>query len=164
MSKPYIHALSSAKKFGGTFQDYISIHNLLDISKGACADHRHRVLTHNAFFIGVILEMIPFPNSAPPIDGLYTTIINSDGKHISVRDIGEQHCLEDFGGFIPTLQDYIDHMEMTAWMSNGRGKPNSIKSIKDCKTKLGKSKYIPFDEEEAKKLEEIKLDRTYVAD
>ncbi len=30
MSKPYIHALSSAKKFGGKPEDYLEIHQLMD--------------------------------------------------------------------------------------------------------------------------------------
>ena len=33
MSKPWIHALSSAKRFGGVPEDYIEIHNLMDSSK-----------------------------------------------------------------------------------------------------------------------------------
>ena len=156
MSKPWIHALSSAKKFGGRPEDYLELHNLLDLSKGAVADSRHRVLTHNAFFIGVILERIPFHNSAPPVGGLYTTIINSDGKHISVRDIGEQHCLEDFHGFIPTLQDYTDHMEMTPWMNNGQGQPNSVSRMKKGGSFKTTTKFVPFDEEEKKNLEDIK--------
>ncbi len=153
MSKPWIHALSSAKKHGGKPEDYIEIHSLLDLSKGAVADHRHRVVTHNAFFIGVILEKIPFHNSAPPVGGLYTTIINSDGKHVSVRDIGEQHCLEDFKGFIPTLQDYTDSLTMESWMNNGNGKPNSIISAQ--KKEKTTRKFMPFDMEEAEKMKKL---------
>lgn len=46
MSKPFIHAQSSAKKFGGIWEDYISIHEFLDSSKSVIADNRHRALTH----------------------------------------------------------------------------------------------------------------------
>lgn len=56
--KPHIHAESSAKKFGGKPEDYLDIHNLLDSSKAALCDSRHRVLTHNSWFVGVILEKI----------------------------------------------------------------------------------------------------------
>lgn len=113
MSKPYIHSVSSAKKFGGKPEDYLPIHNLMDLYKSSVADARGRVATHNAFFVGVILEKI-----------FGTTITNSDGKVISVRDIGEQHVLEDYAGkFIPTLQDFIEGMPMEEWMIAGRGNP-----------------------------------------
>ncbi len=31
MAKPWIHAVSSAKKFGGVPEDYFDIHNLMDL-------------------------------------------------------------------------------------------------------------------------------------
>lgn len=113
MSKPYIHCLSSAKKHGGKPDDYLDIHNLMDSSKSAIADNRHRALTHNAWFIGTILERV-----------FGSTRVNSDGRTYSVRDIGEEHILEDYGGrFIPSAQDFIAEMEMKDWMQNGRGTP-----------------------------------------
>jgi len=137
MAKPEIHAKSSAKRFGGTWEDYVEIHKLMDSSKGAIADNRHRVLTHNAWFISEILERIKFVNSTPcKPDGRFYTIVNSDGKEISVREIGEQHVLEDFGmRFIPSAQDYIQEMEMKSWMNNGIGEgPTSFKKIESNKT------------------------------
>jgi hypothetical protein len=137
MAKPEIHAKSSAKRFGGTWEDYVEIHKLMDSSKGAIADNRHRVLTHNAWFISEILERIKFTNSTPcKPDGRFYTIVNSDGKEISVREIGEQHVLEDFGmRFIPSAQDYIQEMEMKSWMNNGIGEgPTSFKKIESNKT------------------------------
>lgn len=108
MAKPIIHAKSSAKRFGGKWEDYIAIHDLMDSSKGAIADNRHRTLTHNSWFISVILEKV-FGHE----------LINSDGRSVSVRDIGEQHILEDFRmKFIPTPQDYLVNMTMQPWMNN----------------------------------------------
>lgn len=121
MSKPWIHSLSSAKRFGGKPEDYIEIHNLMDSSKAAMCDNRHRALTHNAWFIGTILEKI-----------FGVTIANSNGKAVSVRDIGEQHVAEDFKGrFIPSAQDYLAEMEMKEWMNNGRGVPASFQRIEN---------------------------------
>lgn len=123
MSKPWIHAESSAKKFGGKPYDYIEIHNLMDSSKATIADSRHRALTHNAWFIGFILERI-----------FGTTLTNSDGRTISVRDIGEQHVLEDFGNrFIPSAQDYLAEIEFHEWMLSGAGKPPSFAKLNDKK-------------------------------
>jgi hypothetical protein len=115
MAKPWIHSESSAKKFGGKPEDYIEIHNLMDSSKGTIADSRHRALTHNAWFLSMILERI-----------FGVTITNSEGHKVSVRDIGEQHILEDFGGrFIPSAQDYLQEIELQDWMMNGAGAPPS---------------------------------------
>lgn len=114
MRKPYKHAKSSAKKFGGKMEDYIEIHILLDSSKIAFSDNRHRALTHNSWFINHIL---------PKIFG--DTIKNSDGNLVSVIDIAEQHILEDFSSyFIPTAQDYLCSMSKSLWM-NGQGLPPS---------------------------------------
>lgn len=108
MAKPYLHALSSAKKFGGQPEDYIEIHQLMDSSKGVIPDNRHRALTHTSWFLSTILERI-----------FGITITNSDGKIISVRDVGEQHVLEDYGGkFIPTAQDFLQEIPYLSWMQN----------------------------------------------
>lgn len=119
MAKPFIHARSSAKKFGGKPEDYYDIHELMDSSKATMADNRHRALTHHAWFIGFIL---------PKIFG--ETRINSEGKTYSVRDIGEQHVLEDNRGhFIPSAQDYLAEMEFLPWMNNGEGSPPSCAKL-----------------------------------
>ena len=134
MSKPWIHAKNSAKKFGGEPADYMSIHNLMDSSKGAIGDNRHRTLTHNSWFIG----------ADGPLEKIFgPVIINSDGREVSVRDIGEQHILEDFGmKFIPTAQDYLQEMEIKNWMNNGKeGVPSSFKKIEKTKVK----KFINLD-------------------
>lgn len=125
MSKPYIHAVSSARRFGGVPEDYLPIHNLMDSSKGAIADNRHRVLTHTSWFLSEILERI-----------FGVTLTNSAGRIISVRDIGEQHILEDFGGrFIPTPQDYIEKMEFADWMQSGKGVPPSSTKLEEKRAK-----------------------------
>lgn len=113
MAKPWIHAQASAKRYGGKPEDYIAIHNLMDSSKGTIADSRHRALTHNAWFVGTILEQI-----------FGVTLKNSDGMTVSVRDIGEQHVLEDYRmRFIPSAQDFLQEMEVKEWMVAGRGEP-----------------------------------------
>lgn len=116
MAKPWIHALSSARKFGGAPEDYIEIHNFLDSSKGVIADNRHRALTHNSWFLSTILERV-----------FGVTFQNSIGKTISTRDIGEQHVIEDMG-CIPSGQDFLAELEYKTWME-GKGKPPSFEKI-----------------------------------
>lgn len=128
MSKPWIHAKNSARKFGGKPEDYIDIHNLMDSSKGTIGDNRHRCLTHNSWFI----------SADGPLERIFGVIItNSDGKEVSVRDVGEQHILEDFGmRFIPTPQDYLQEMEIKNWMNNDKTSvPSSFQRIEKTKVK-----------------------------
>jgi hypothetical protein len=131
MSKPWIHACSSARKWGGIPEDYLPIHNLMDSSKSALGDNRHRALTHNTWFIGPdgILERV-----------FGVVIRNSEGREVSVRDIGEQHVLEDFGHrFIPSAQDYLEGIEWQPWMNNGReGAPPSHRKVLERKVTVRK--------------------------
>ncbi len=115
MAKPWIHALSSARKFGGKPEDYEPIHSFMDLSKGVLPDNRHRALTHNSWFLSNVLERV---------FGVTITVTLSDGRErqVSVRDVGEQHILEDFGGeYIPTAQDFLQEMEPKHWMNGKRG-------------------------------------------
>ncbi len=117
MSAPLVHAKSSAKRFGGTYTDYMAIHEKMDCSKAYFADNRHRALTHTLFWVREVML---------PIFG--SVMVNSDGKEVSVKDVCEQHILEDFcQKFIPTVQDFLIHMDAQLWMQNGLDVPQSKK-------------------------------------
>ncbi len=49
MPKAWIHAQSSAKRWGGTPEDYIAIHERMDSTKSAHAEVTHRCVFHSAF-------------------------------------------------------------------------------------------------------------------
>ena len=52
------------------------------------------------------------------------TITTSTGRQVSVRDIGEQHVLEDYGNrFIPSAQDFLEGLPVERWMVMGKGVP-----------------------------------------
>jgi hypothetical protein len=106
--KPYLHGLVSVKKWGGKPEDYQEIHDFLDSPKSAHPDMRHRALLHNSF--GCFI--------AERVFGV--NITNSDGKLISVRDIAEQHIIDDMGT-IPTVSQYLDGMPFYDWLG-GRKK------------------------------------------
>src|SRR3990167_6949190 len=112
--KPYIHAQNSVNKFGGSIKDYQPIHDFFDSSKAHFPDMRHRALLHSSFGIYIIERIF----------GTYIT--NSDGKIVQVRDIGEQHVLEDMGGRIPTVQDYLIGMPFYEWLGGTKSKRRSI--------------------------------------
>jgi hypothetical protein len=111
--KPYLHARISAKKFGGIPEDYIEIHDWFDSTKAHIPDARHRLVLHNAYGIflceQVFGEIVQMPNGtfkrAP-----YITI--STDKKVSVRDIAEQHVIDDLG-CIPTLAACFDQAELS---------------------------------------------------
>ena len=103
MAHPYHHALSSAKKWGGTAEDFLPLHSWFDESKMISSDFRHRALRHHAE--GIFM--------AERFFGPVMTI--STGRIIPVRLIGEQHVHEDIG-FIPGFADWIKAIRPEPWM------------------------------------------------
>jgi hypothetical protein len=157
--KPLIHARSSAKKYGGTESDYVQIHNMMDSTKSFIADNRHRAIFHTSagiFYMekmfGIdydkVNELMNKYNLPPQFETDLINLINhnrehgvslknTDGKLVSVRDIAEQHVLEDYKHkFIPTPQDFLQGIPYEDWMQNGNGYPSSCKFIEQkIKTK-----------------------------
>lgn len=116
--KPLLHAKISVKNYGGVVEDYLPIHDFLDSSKITMPDIRHRALLHNSF--GCYL--------AERIFGTYIT--NSNGNDVSVRDIAEEHIAQDMGGRIPTVQDWLKHIDVQPWMKNERRR-KSVERLDD---------------------------------
>jgi hypothetical protein len=104
---PLHHAMSSAKKFGGSVEDYLAIHEWFDESKAHMADFRHRALRHHSE--GIFAAERKFGSF----------IVNSDGKSVPVRFVGEQHVKEDLGR-IPTLSDWLLRIDPAPWMYGQR--------------------------------------------
>src|SRR4051812_16462628 len=123
MAKPIIHARSSARRFGGVAEDYLGIHDLLDSSKSAFPDNRHRALTHNNWFFFIVERIYGHEINLTCTECGFkeSDYIQPDAKRgpcdscrervalaASVRDVCEQHVLEDFGNkYIPTVSDYF---------------------------------------------------------
>lgn len=140
------HAQSSARRYGGTPEDYLPIHDLMDSSKSAFPDNRHRALTHNNWFFFIVERIfgheIPLTCTGgagaiecPVLAGEDFECFNcgGTGKHgtAKTRYICEQHVLEDFGNkYIPTASDYLEGMEFQPWMNNGvEGSPTSHRKL-----------------------------------
>ena len=101
--KPHIHARNSARKYGGRPEDYLPIHDTIDSSKSAHASVRHRAVMHSAFGVYLVER----------IHG--HTLVNSEGRTVSVRDVAEDHVLEDLGT-IPSLDDWLRNLPVEPWM------------------------------------------------
>ena len=113
MSHCHYHSISSVRKWGGEVGDYLPLHQWFDKSKEIIADPRHRALRHHAEGI-FMLESI-----------FGTVIVNSDGREVPVRLIGEQHVMEDLGT-IPSFADWARLIEPQTWMMRGQPKLVSI--------------------------------------
>lgn len=104
---PHHHAKTSVKIWGGRPEDYVPIHDWFDATKEVFADARHRALRHHSQ--GIF--------EAERVFG--SVIVNSDGREVPVRYIGEQHVKEDCGGRIPTVADWFKNIKMEIWMNRG---------------------------------------------
>ena len=76
---PFHHAESSARKYGGQPEDYLAVHSWFDESKAFIPDIRHRALRHHAEGIFLCERLFG------------TVLVNSLGRPIPVRFLGEQH-------------------------------------------------------------------------
>lgn len=109
MAQSWHHAESSARHFGGVPEDYAGIHNWLDQYKKIVGDVTHRQYLHNS----------AGPWLAQEVFG--THITNSDGKRVLVRQICENHIVEDLG-WIPSPADWSASLTPKAWMGGKRNK------------------------------------------
>jgi hypothetical protein len=115
--KPFLHAKVSVSKWGGVEEDYLPIHDFLDSSKACHADMRHRAILHSSFGCYV----------AERVFGHNVTI--STGKLVSVRDVAEQHIIDDMGR-IPSVGDYLNEMPFYDWLG-GSKKSKTVTVIPD---------------------------------
>ena len=91
---PVKHAESTARKWGGRWQDYVAIHDWFDETKVYTGDWTHRALRHHSAGIQWAVEKFGH------------AVVNSSNQTIPVKLIAEQHLMEDCG-FIPTPKDYL---------------------------------------------------------
>lgn len=113
--KPLYHARASVRRYGGQLEDYEEIHNFIDSSKMCLGDMRHRALFHST--LGCFL--------VEKIYGL--SLMNSDGKEISTRQIAEDHVKEDLG-FLPTPEQWLKNLPLEPWMLGGEVPKLKIKT------------------------------------
>lgn len=109
MAQSWVHAQASARHFGGEPEDYLPIHEWIDQFKDTVGDVSHRQYLHNT----------KGPWLAQEVFG--RTITNSDGKQILVRDICENHIVEDLG-WLPSPADWSACLTCKVWMGGRRNK------------------------------------------
>lgn len=112
MAHPIDHAKSAARRWGGTWEDYIAIEEWFDETKAWVGHSMHRMFRHHSEGIFECEQRFGM------------VITNSDGKDVYVRYVGEQHVKEDCNNYIPTAKEWIDMIE------SGKPKEWAIKTLK----------------------------------
>ena len=105
MSHPLEHAKSSVRRWGGQVSDYQLIHEWFDETKAWIGHSKHRMFRHHSEGI-FECEKVFGPS-----------FVNSDGRTVYTRYVGEQHVKEDCNGYIPTAKEWVDNINTpTEWM------------------------------------------------
>jgi hypothetical protein len=111
----YFHAQSCARKWGGTPEDYLPIHEFIDSSKQIIGDVRHRALYHHT--AGVFLA-----------ERIFGKTIDVGRKKIPVRLIAERHIIEDLG-WLPSPADYLKDTPIATWMGGKQTKTVPLSTL-----------------------------------
>ena len=112
MSHPLEHCKSSVRKWGGHVSDYQAIHEWFDETKAWIGHSKHRMFRHHSE--GIF--------ECEKIFGM--SFVNSDGKTVYTRYVGEQHVKEDCNNYIPTAKEWVD------MITSGKPKEWAIKTLK----------------------------------
>ena len=98
MSHPIQHAKSSARKFGGEWEDYIVIHKWFDETKAWYGHSKHRIFRHHSEGIFECEQIFG------------EAFTNSDDKVVCTRYLQSSGVREDCCGYIPTAKEWIDNI------------------------------------------------------
>jgi hypothetical protein len=101
---PLVHSELSVKSFGGKLEDYLEIHEFLDMTKTHYVGYQHRAILHNTFGIYICERIF----------GPYIT--NSDGNKVETRYIVINHIKEDLS-FVPTVKEWVSGIPFKPWMN-----------------------------------------------
>lgn len=149
--KPWQHAKTAARKFGGIPENYLGISNFIDSTKAHVANMAHRAILHNSWGIYLCEKLFGYPynmidsfmkkydlpgEAAEDIKKLIDysrsdqspNIVNSDGGLVSVRDVAEQHVLDDLGT-IPSLSECLEGLPVSDLLGARKRKILSIKMV-----------------------------------
>jgi hypothetical protein len=112
MAHPVEHCKSSVRKFGGQVSDYQAIHDWFDETKGWIGHSKHRMFRHHSEGIFECERVFG------------VSFVNSDGRTVYTRYVGEQHVKEDCFGYIPSAKEWVDNI------NNGNPPQWMIRTIK----------------------------------
>jgi len=96
MAHPIEHAKSSVRKWGGKVADYEHLHQWLDETKAWVGHSVHRAFRHHSEGIFEMEKRFG------------VSFVNSAGRTVYTRYVGELHVQEDCNGHIPSAHEWID--------------------------------------------------------
>lgn len=99
MAHPWDHSRSSSKKFGGEPEEYMKYHEWFDETKSWIGHSKHRMFRHHSEGIFELERVFG------------VSFVNSVGKTVYTRYIGEQHVKEDCFGYIPSAKEWVKALE-----------------------------------------------------
>jgi hypothetical protein len=112
MAHPWDHSRSSSKKFGGEPEEYMKYHEWFDETKSWIGHSKHRMFRHHSEGIFELERVFG------------VSFVNSVGKTVYTRYVGEQHVKEDCFGYIPSAKEWVEAIE------SGKPKEWMIKTLK----------------------------------
>lgn len=112
MAHPLEHCKSSVRKWKGKISDYEAIHNWFDETKAWIGHSKHRMFRHHSEGIFECEKIFG------------ASFINSDGKTVYTRYVGEQHVKEDCNNYIPSAKEWVD------MITSGKPELWAIKTLK----------------------------------
>jgi hypothetical protein len=98
MSHPYEHSKSSARKWGGEPIEYLKYHEWFDATKAWVGHSKHRMFRHHSEGIFELEKIFG------------VSFVNSVGKTVYIRYIGEQHVKEDCNNYIPSAKEWLENI------------------------------------------------------
>lgn len=104
---PVEHAKSAAAKWGGDYTEYLKYEQWLDETKAWVGESLHRMFRHHSEGIFEMEKLFG------------VSFVNSVGKTVYTRYIGELHLKEDLDGYIPSARDWVNALkkgERPDWM------------------------------------------------
>lgn len=105
MAHPMEHAKSSARKWGGEPHEYLKYHEWFDETKAWIGHSKHRMFRHHSEGIFQLEQIFGI------------SFVNSVGKTVYTRYVGEQHVKEDCNGYIPSAKEWVQNLDKpTEWM------------------------------------------------
>lgn len=135
MAQSYVHAETSARHFGGQPEDYLPIHEWIDQFKSTLGDVRHRAMLHHSKGPWMVQDVFGRYINIHDADG--NVINNKQGhpKKILVREIAENHIVEDMG-CLPSPDDWLCNMTCRTWMGGKKNKFIGREEILNTEVKI----------------------------
>jgi hypothetical protein len=115
--KPLQHARITAHRYGGEWQDWITVHDWIDRSKVIFPSMQHRMFIHSDFGEWLAVK----------IHG--EAIGANDETVISTRDLFRDHQVEDLGRVV-TLAEWLHEIDADYW-TRRRKPPRHLEQVKE---------------------------------